>query len=67
MPFGIRPFRDAACTQVASATWGGLQCLSAFVRFGTREFAVKLGVSWRSPMPFGIRPFRDIGVNPKPH
>ncbi len=39
----------------------GLQCLSAFVRFGTAKGLNDLTfANVRSPMPFGIRPFRDM-------
>ncbi len=35
MPFGIRPFRDENPPRAPRGGWSGLQCLSAFVRFGT--------------------------------
>ncbi len=61
MPFGIRPFRDQEGAEVAAeAARAGLQCLSAFVRFGTAGgIPGAAGLYSVSPMPFGIRPFRD--------
>ncbi len=42
-----------------SRNWG-LQCLSAFVRFGTDAAILLIHAELDvSPMPFGIRPFRD--------
>ncbi len=63
MPFGIRPFRDDRERTGQIGMSMRLQCLSAFVRFGTSPSIQEFHEKIVSPMPFGIRPFRDAGIH----